>query len=236
MRRNILAAGVALAVILPSAALAQETCEQRSQNRTAGTAVGAVAGAVIGGSVAAHHHKTEGAVIGGLLGGLLGNQVAKGPKDCAHAYGWYDDRGGWHRNDVDANTAWGYYDQRGEWVEGRPADWRPADYAPPPPPPPPAYVRRDWDDDHGWDAAGPGYPDLRRMEDHIREAIRDGVRSGRLDRDDAHEFWERLSDVRADEAAEYREHGWRLPPQDHDRLRERLRRLDHRVDEAADRG
>ena len=35
MRKNILVAGLAVAALLPSLAMAQETCEQRSANRTA---------------------------------------------------------------------------------------------------------------------------------------------------------------------------------------------------------
>ena len=42
MRKHLLVAGIAVATLLPSLALAQETCEQRSANRTAGTVVGAV--------------------------------------------------------------------------------------------------------------------------------------------------------------------------------------------------
>ena len=41
MRKHILAAGIAAVVLLPSLAMAQETCEQRSANRTTGIAVSA---------------------------------------------------------------------------------------------------------------------------------------------------------------------------------------------------
>ena len=44
MRRHLFTAGLAAAVLLPSAVLAQQTCEQRSQSRVAGTLVGAAAG------------------------------------------------------------------------------------------------------------------------------------------------------------------------------------------------
>lgn len=132
MRRKILIAGLAGAIALPVAAHAQTTCEERAQNRVAGTAVGAVAGALFGSGLAGKGHKTDGAMLGAVAGAVVGNQVAKGPKDCVHAYGWYDNRGGWHANNTDPSVAWGYYDRRGEWVEGRPADWRPADYRPGP--------------------------------------------------------------------------------------------------------
>lgn len=144
MRKNVVMAGLALAVVLPSAAMAQETCEQRAQDRVAGTVVGGLAGALLGGAVSGHGHKTTGAVVGGLAGAVIGNQVAKGPQDCRHAYGWYDNDGRWHANAVDPGTASGYYDRNGAWVDGRPAHYHPAQYgpaqygpAPPPPPPPP---------------------------------------------------------------------------------------------------
>ena len=225
MRRNILLAGFALAIVIPSAAAAQETCEQRAHNRAAGTAIGAVAGALIGSSVAGHHDRAAGAVVGGVAGAVIGNQVAKGPADCRHAYGWYDDRGGWHANAVDPNLAWGYYDRRGEWVEGRPADYRPVEYRAPPP-------RGDWDDDRAW-GDRPGYPDLRAYEDRIREEIRHGVRDGRIDRGEARDLMGRLRDIRADEARMFETRGDRLPPDARHRLRERLRDLDRDVDRAA---
>ena len=55
MRGKLLLAGFALAVILPTAASAQETCEERASNRAAGTAIGAVACALLGAGVAGHH-------------------------------------------------------------------------------------------------------------------------------------------------------------------------------------
>src|SRR5438445_13617143 len=52
MRSKLLMAGFSLAVLIPAAAQAQTTCEQRSQNRTAGTVVGGLAGALLGSAVA----------------------------------------------------------------------------------------------------------------------------------------------------------------------------------------
>lgn len=215
MRRNLLAAGFALGVLIPTAAFAQETCEQRSQNRVAGTAIGALAGALLGGSVAGHHHKGEGAVIGGVAGAVIGNQVAKGPQDCQHAYGWYDNGGRWHANAVDPSAAWGYYDQRGQWVEGRPADYRP--------------VVQDWDDRDRYE--GGGYPEFRRMEDHIREEIREGVREDLIEPEDARDLMGQLRDIRMDEMREFQVHGDRLPYDDRDQIRRRLIQLDRQVDE-----
>jgi len=48
MRIQTLVAGVCAAALIPTAALAQQTCEQRQNNRVAGTVVGAGVGAVAG--------------------------------------------------------------------------------------------------------------------------------------------------------------------------------------------
>src|SRR5213592_383512 len=121
MRIQTLVAGVCAAALLPTVALAQQTCEQRQSNRVAGTVVGAGVGALAGSAVAGHGDRTEGAVIGGLAGALLGNQISKGSRaDCAHAYGYYDNNGAWHANAVARNSAAGYFDRTGTWVEGAP--------------------------------------------------------------------------------------------------------------------
>lgn len=246
MRGKLLMASFALAVILPSAASAQETCEARASNRAAGTAIGAVAGALLGAGVAGHHEKGTGAVIGGLAGALVGNQLAKGPPDCRHAYGWYDNDGRWHASAVPPGEAYGYYDRHGAWVEGRPADYRPA--PPPPPPqradwdergygaPPPPPPRTDWDD-HGYDEQWrdwPGYPEFRGQEAHIRDLIRESVREDMIAPEDAHDLMVELREIRAQEYREFQEHGWRLPYDDGARIHERLVQLDHRVDEIRD--
>jgi uncharacterized protein YcfJ len=121
MRKNLLLAGLAAAALIPSLAMAQETCEQRSSNRAAGTAVGAVAGALLGSAVAGHGHKGDGAIVGAIGGGIVGNQVSKGPRDCAHAYGYYDNDNRWHDNGVDRSVAYGYYDRNGAWIDGAPS-------------------------------------------------------------------------------------------------------------------
>jgi hypothetical protein len=153
-------------------------------------------------------------VIGGVAGAVIGNQAAKGPADCQHAYGWYDNRGGWHANSVDPSVAWGYYDQRGAWVEGRPADYRP--------------VVQDWDDRERFDDGG--YPEFRRMEERIREEIREGVREDLIEPADARDLMGELRDIRMDEMSAYRR-GGRLSYEDHERLRRRLMRLDDEVDQ-----
>lgn len=120
MRIQTLVAGVCAAALIPTAALAQQTCEQRQNNRIAGTVVGAGIGAIAGSAVAGRGDRNEGAVIGGLAGALLGNQVAKGQPDCMRAYGFYDNNGAWHANAVARNNATGYFDRNGNWVEGAP--------------------------------------------------------------------------------------------------------------------
>lgn len=119
MRRFILAAGLAAATIT-TAANAQETCEQRRDNRTVGTVAGAGIGAVLGGAIGGN---ALGAVLGAVGGGVAGNQLTRGPEDCVHAYGFYDNGGRWHPNRVDAGAATGFYDRDGRWVAGAPAGY-----------------------------------------------------------------------------------------------------------------
>jgi len=120
MRKHHLAASIAALTLIPGLAMAQETCQQRAANRAAGTAVGAVGGALVGSAVAGRHDRGTGAVVGGVLGAIIGNQAARGPRDCAHAYGWYDNEGRWHGNHIDRSVAEGYYDRSGVWIDGRP--------------------------------------------------------------------------------------------------------------------
>jgi hypothetical protein len=238
MRTKHLLAGLALAALIPSFAVAQETCEQRAQNRVAGTVAGAVAGALIGSAVSNHSEKTTGAVVGGIAGAVVGNQLAKGPADCQHAYGWYDNQGRWHAGSADVSVASGYYDRDGRWVYGRPVDYRPPQpavvYAPPPPQPVYAPApRRDWDDRYYDDEFrnAPGYPEFRDREDRIRAMIRDAVRDDRIERDGARDMLEQLRDIRREEARQYQIHGPRLPRDDYERINVRLSRLDRRVDD-----
>jgi Glycine zipper 2TM domain len=209
MRRHVLAAAVAAAALVPSLAMAQETCEQRSANRAAGTAIGAVAGALLGSAVAGHHEKGTGAVVGGIGGAIVGNQLARGPRDCGHAYGWYDNEGRWHANAVDRAVATGYYDRNGEWVDGQPRDFddrrggpapdRPDAYREPPP----------------YDI---GFTEFRGVEDHIRRGIEDGVRADRLERRDAADFRDQLRRIQEREARDKAE------------IRAQLDQLDRQLD------
>lgn len=117
--RNLILAGLAAAT-LTTAASAQETCQERRQNRTVGTVAGAGIGAILGGAIGGNG---LGVALGAVSGGVAGNQLARGPEDCTHAYGYYDNRGGWHANRVDPAAATGFYDRDGRWVQGAPAGY-----------------------------------------------------------------------------------------------------------------
>jgi uncharacterized protein YcfJ len=120
MRKHLIFAGIAAASLIPTLATAQVTCEQRSAHRAEGTAIGAVAGALLGSAVAGHGEKGTGAVVGGVGGAIIGNQASRGPRDCQHAYGYYDNDNRWHDNGVDRSVAYGYYDRNGVWIDGAP--------------------------------------------------------------------------------------------------------------------
>ena len=123
MRKTLLAAGIAAAALLPTFALAQQTCEeQQRNNRVAGTVIGAGLGAILGSQVSGNGARTEGSVVGALAGGFAGNQIAKSRTNCTspNAYGYYDTNGAWHANTVDRASAQGYYDRDGRWVDGAP--------------------------------------------------------------------------------------------------------------------
>ena len=121
MRKHLLAAGIAAAVLYPSMAFAQTTtCEQQQSNRVVGTVAGAGIGAIIGSAVAGHGNRTTGAIIGAVGGGVVGNQLTRGGADCSHAYGYYDNQSRWHATNVERSAATGYYDRDGVWVEGPP--------------------------------------------------------------------------------------------------------------------
>ncbi|MFZ3007480.1 MAG: glycine zipper 2TM domain-containing protein [Phenylobacterium sp.] len=123
MRKTLLAAGIAAAALLPTFALAQQTCEQQQQNnRVAGTVIGAGLGAILGSQVSGNGARTEGSVIGAIGGAIAGNQIAKSRSNCAsaNAYGYYDTNGAWHANAVNQASAQGYYDRDGRWVDGAP--------------------------------------------------------------------------------------------------------------------
>ncbi len=139
MRKLTLAAGLAVAALIPSMAAAQSSCEQRQDNRVAGTVVGAGLGALLGSAVAGRGNHTTGAIVGGVGGAVVGNSIAGSNADCAHAYGYYDNDGQWHPTGVSRENAAGYYDRDGRWVAGAPQGY--------------------YDADHNWRAGAAGYYD-----------------------------------------------------------------------------
>jgi uncharacterized protein YcfJ len=214
MRQHLFAASVAAIVLIPTLAAAQVTCEQRSANRAAGTAVGAVGGALVGSAVAGHHDRGTGAVVGGVLGAVIGNQLAKGPRDCAHAYGWYDNEGRWHGNRVDERAAVGYYDRSGVWIDGRPPGrWDNG-----------VYVANggDYGANANYVARGRTL-DIDSRIARMDEWIDRGRDSGRLNRYEARQARDRLNDIRRD--ADYRRRNGYFDRRDEDMLQARLDRL-----------
>ena len=213
MRIHTLFAGLALAALIPAGAMAQESCQERAANRVAGTAVGAIAGALLGSAIAPRGDRTAGAVVGGVAGGVIGNQAARGPRDCDHAYGWYDNDGHWHANRVDASVAGGYYDRNGDWIDGPPPDMRR----------PVAYRA-------GGDPMWMGYPEFSDRETRLRGLIEGGVRDGLVRPDDARDLMHQLGDIQIQEASEYRNHGGDIPYDDRQRILSKLDQLDRQVD------
>jgi len=120
MRKLLLVAGFAAAALIPSMALAQQSCEQQHNNQVASTFAGAGAGALVGSAIAPRGDRAAGAVIGAASGAVIGSQVSRPYADCHHAYGYYDHANQWHANAVDRADARGYYDRDGAWVDGAP--------------------------------------------------------------------------------------------------------------------
>ena len=207
MRKNVLLAGFAVAALIPSLAMAQETCEQRSANRTTGTVLGAIGGALLGNAVSKHGGKTGGTIIGGVAGATVGSNLAKGPHDCVHAYGYYDNDGRWHDNGVDRTVAYGYYDRQGVWIDGPPNVSGYSANA--------SYTSR----------ANTMDVDTRisRIEDRIQEGRRDGS----LSRREARSAENTLNDIRRD--AQIRRQDGRMSDRDQAALQARLDRLSAQV-------
>lgn len=120
MRRSIFAASIAAAALIPSIAIAQQSCQRHQSSRVVGTVVGAGAGGLLGNVIAGQGDKTVGTVIGAVGGAIIGNQVTKSGDDCRNAYGYYDENNRWHATGVSSSNARGYYDRDGNWVDGPP--------------------------------------------------------------------------------------------------------------------
>lgn len=81
------------------------------------------------------------------------------------------------------------------------------------------------------EGAAPIYPEFGRLEDMIRDHIRQGVQDGSISEDQAHELFGQLHQIRDREQRIYDRHGANLPDDDRMRIRGQLRDLDHRVDD-----
>ena len=95
MRRTAVAglvAAVAVTSILPSAASAQSSCEQRAHDRrVAGTLLGAVGGGLLGNAVSHGGGRTGGTLIGAGVGAVVGHSLAR--TNCYHPRAYYRTRG-----------------------------------------------------------------------------------------------------------------------------------------------
>jgi uncharacterized protein YcfJ len=188
-------------------AMAQVTCEQRSANRTTGTVLGAIGGALVGNAVSSGGGKTGGTIIGGVAGAAIGSNLAKGPRDCQHAYGYYDNDNRWHDNGVDRSVAYGYYDRNGVWVDGQPNVS--------------GYTA---------DAAYTSHVntlDVDRRIDRIADRIESARRDGSLSRREARSAENTLNDIRREEQS--RRQDGRLSDRDLASLQARLDRLSAQI-------
>ena len=75
------------------------------------------------------------------------------------------------------------------------------------------------------------YPQFRGLEQHIRSEIQSGLRDDLIAPDDARDLLNQLRQIQYQEAREYRVHGWNLPRDDDQRIRQQLNELDRTVDE-----
>ena len=213
MRKTLIAAGIAAAALIPSFALAQSSCDQRHDNRVVGTVAGAGIGALAGSAIAGRGDHTTGALIGGGVGALIGNQATRSNQDCAHAYGYYDDRGQWRANAVERSSATGYYDRRGQWVDGAPSGYQEA--------------RGNQDasgyrDDRGGSSGRSGEQrDVRSRIAFMDDRIRRGVDNGSLSQRAGARALRSLAEIRRDERnMDHR--GGRMGRRDEARLQARL--------------
>lgn len=97
--------------------------------------------------------------------------------------------------------------------------------------PQPAYAPPGGDYDYGRRGYFTGYPEFRGIEQHIRDEIRQGIRTGDIEPDDARALFGQLRRIQDHERREFQVHGWSLPWDDRSSIRDDLRRLDHLVDE-----
>ena len=131
MRNMLLVAGLAGALMIPSLAAAQESCERaKHDNKVAGTVIGAIAGGLLGNAVSHGGGRAGGTAIGAVGGAVVGNQLARNGRPCPDGYvprqDARDEGGGYYDRDGDYHA---YADSRG-WRDrdGRWCAWRDESY------------------------------------------------------------------------------------------------------------
>jgi hypothetical protein len=159
--------------------------------------------------------KTNGAVIGGVAGAALGNSISGHNRGAGTLIGAL--LGAAVGTEVGQSTnSCTYYQPQG-YVTRTETVYTPA--------PQPVYVERT-----EWSEQGGVYPQFRGREDHIRREIFQAARDEDISWDDARALMGRLRQIQAEERSEFSYHGWDLPDDDQDRIRDQLDRLDQRVD------
>lgn len=86
----------------------------------------------------------------------------------------------------------------------------------------------------GYVARFEGFPEFRGLKAHIRQEMRQGLREGWLDGEEARDINVRLWRVQQQEFREFQEHGWSLPGEDRAEIRADLSEIDAMVDRARD--
>jgi hypothetical protein len=156
---------------------------------------------------------------------VVGNQLAKGSRDCQHAYGYYDNRNVWHSNSVDRNYAQGYYDRNGDWISGAPPSGG-------------------WDRDGRWAMSAGAYgspanytsrsdwrdapQDIRARTDWLEQRIVRSRNNGSLSRSEARRAMQTLQGIRRDERIYWRDDG-RLSGREANRIMARLDDLNAQI-------
>jgi hypothetical protein len=95
------------------------------------------------------------------------------------------------------------------------------------------YERTDGDNvrGSGYAQSGQSDPELARLEAHIQQQIRDGVRDDLIQRDDARDLEGQLQNIQSREQSQYRRSGYQLSDYDRRAYRSELNQLDREVDD-----
>ncbi len=122
MQISILAAGISAAALIPSFALAQQSCEQRRSQQAVGTIAGAGIGALLGSAIAGKRVTAPLAPWSAAWAAASwATSISSRGADCAHAYGYYDNAGALARQYASASrTRAATMTARASWVDGAP--------------------------------------------------------------------------------------------------------------------